>query len=54
VFSCPVPHPNHLSTDLTQHPAAAGFFIAFLPAAGRNPLCAPFNFSTNGATDAYK
>jgi hypothetical protein len=40
--------------NLTQHPAAAGFFIAFLPPAARNPLLATLNFSTNGATDAKK
>jgi hypothetical protein len=39
-----VPYPNHLSTDLTQHPAAAGFFIAFLPAAGGSSLLATLNF----------
>jgi hypothetical protein len=54
VFSCPVPYPNHLSIHLTQHPAAAGFFIAFLPAAGGNSLLATLNFSINGATHAQQ
>jgi hypothetical protein len=40
--------------NLTHHPAAAGFFIAFLPAAGGNPLLATLNLSINGATDAQK
>jgi hypothetical protein len=54
VFSLSGAYPNHLSTDLTHHPATAGFFIAPLPAAGGNPLLATLNFSTNGATDAQK
>jgi hypothetical protein len=54
VFSCPVPYPNHLSTDLTQHPATAGFFIALLPPKGEKTCATPSTFSINGATDAQK
>ena len=54
MFSCPVQYPNHLSIDLTQHPAAAGFFIAFLPAAGGNPLLATLNFSNQRSHHAQK